>query len=304
MNIIFLFILIILCILLCLLINNERNILSSLNSRKKGGSELNDTHESPHVSSLDLKSYISNYMDTNYNDNIVKKKINHILNYGEKKHHNTNIGDIAIDTLNVIYFIYGYDMTTHITDDNICIGIEYITKKLKKYFPGRVMFVVKDKNTLLNDNNVRNKYAALSKKLKIFIYIVEKYDLKNSPSWKKPTWIKSNNGILDATDPKLQHAISENIHSLESRDDLALILLSKKYRCPILSNDSFRDNSQYRATIAPFKVLEYNWFSSKNPTIETYRPENLKKFDSVPNLKIKLENIFIHGELEAIKLLE
>jgi hypothetical protein len=292
MNIIILFIFIILCILLSIFINYK------INKSYVGGINNAIAHNAiAHNSVRELRSYISNYIHENYNENIIKKKVNYLLNRG-KIYHNTTMGDIAIDTLNLIYFIYGYDQYTNITHDNIYIGIEYIAKKLKKIFSGRIMFIIKDKNIPLEDSKARESYKKLykesykelSKKLKIYIYIAEKYDSRNAPLWKKPTWIKSIDG-------------ASNIHSLESRDDLALILLAKKYRCPILSNDNFSDNYEYRATIAPFKLLEYNWYSSKLPLIESYKPENLKKYDSVPNIKIKLDTIFLHGEIEAIKIL-
>jgi hypothetical protein len=237
-----------------------------------------------------ISNYVSEYMSEYYNDNIIKKRIIYILNNSDKRSHNKNLGDIVVDTLNIIYFIYNYHNYSVITNDTICIGIEYITKKLKKYFPGRIMFIIKDKNTLLNNSKIRDKYKELSKKLKIYIYIAEKYNSHNAPSWKKPTWVKSSGESAD-------------IHSTESRDDLAAILLSKKYKCPILSNDNYSDNYEYRATIPPFKLLEYNWYSSIIPLVESYKPENLQKFSTIPNIKIKLENIFINGEAEAIKLL-
>jgi hypothetical protein len=233
---------------------------------------------------------MENYLSKNYNDDIIKKRINHIILSGTGvKYHNTNLGDIVIDTLNLIYYIYGYDgYNQHITNDKICTAIEYIAKKIKKFFSGRIMFIIKDKNTALNTSNIRSKYAELAKKLKIYIYIAEKYDPKNAPSWKFPTWIKSH----------------QNFHSLESRDDLATIILAKKYRCPILSNDNYSDNYEYKATIAPFKILEYNWFSSNLPLVEQYKPENLKNYSTIPNMRIKLDHIFMNGEAEAVKLLQ
>ena len=292
MNIIFLFIFIILFILLCMLINlfNKSYIGGSKFKEKSKKIKQEHVKESKHAKESkhteEEKKYILNYMSEYYNDDTIKKRIIYILN-SNGRYHNKNLGDIVIDTLNIIYFIYNYNHNTiNITDDNICIGIEYITKKIKKYFPGRIMFIIKDKNTLLNNSKIRDKYKELSKKLKIYIYIAEKYDSQNAPSWKKPTWIIKSNA---------------NIHSLESRDDLAVILLSKKYKCPILSNDNYTDNYEYRATVAPFKLLEYNWFSLKVPIVRQYKPENYKTIHWSKTL-CKLDNIFMPKELAIINI--
>jgi hypothetical protein len=275
MYILLILILIILCSLLCIFLYKYKK--KGSNNHKGGYDDYKGDK---------LKSYIENYMKSDYNDDAVRRRLMIILYNQGKNYHNKNMGDIVIDTLNVLYFINGIDMSTHIGTELIYKGIEYMAKKIKKFFFGRVMFVIKDKNTLLNNKEEREKYSLLAKKLKIFIYCAEKYNSTVAPNWNKPNWY----------DSKLHKQLSENIHSTESRDDLTILILAVKYRCPILSNDNFRDSEEYRATVAPFKVLEYNWFSSKVPIIETYKPENLEKKFTFSNVKIKLENMFMHGE--------
>jgi hypothetical protein len=202
-----------------------------------------------------------------HTDSIIKKNIDSTLNKHFK--HSRTMGDIVIDTLNVIMYIYNNKLSIQ----KICAGIEYISKKLKRFFHGRLMFVIKDRDNVFNTPKVREEYKKLAQSLKIYIYIAEKYET-NAPSWKGP---------------------NSYTHSIKGRDDLATIILAKKFNCPILTNDNFSDSSEFRSTVAPFKLLEYNWFSAKLPIIETYKPEDLKK--NSPNTRIKLHLIFTENEM-------
>lgn len=202
-------------------------------------------------------------------DTTIKKNIDGVLNKYIK--HSRTMGDIVIDTLNVIMYICNNKLSIQ----KICAGIEYISKKLKKFFHGRLMFVIKDREHIFNTPEVREEYKKLAKLLKIYIYIAEKYET-NAPSWKGP---------------------NSYTHSIKGRDDLATIILAKKFNCPILTNDNFSDSVEFRSTVAPFKLLEYNWFSAKLPIIETFKPEDLKK--NSPNTRIKLHLIFTEGEMQV-----
>jgi hypothetical protein len=199
-----------------------------------------------------------------------QKNIDKVLNKYYK--HSKNIGDIVIDTLNTIMYISD---NQKLSVDGICSGIEYISKKLKIFFHGRLMFVIKDREHVFNTPDVREKYKKLAHLLKIYIYIAEKYE-NNAPTWKGP---------------------NSYIHSIKGRDDLAAIVLAKKFNCPILTNDNFLDSAELRSAVAPFKLLEYNWFSAKLPIIETFKPEDLGKINL--NTRIKLHNIFTENEMKS-----
>ena len=186
--------------------------------------------------------------------------------------HSKTIGDIVIDTLNVIMYICSIKkLSTQI----IYSGIEYISKKLKRFFHGRLMFVIKDREHTFNTPEIREGYKKLAQLLKIYIYIAEQYEY-DAPSWKGP---------------------NAYIHSIKGRDDLATIILAKKFNCPILTNDNFSDSAEFRSTVAPFKLLEYNWFSAKLPIIDTFKPEDLEKNKVYSTTRIKLHNIFIENEI-------
>jgi len=207
-------------------------------------------------------------------DAVIKENINKIL-FGKKYFkHKQNIGDIVIDTLNVVMFIDNNVLSIK----RICKGIEYISNKLKRFFSGRIMFVVKDRDNLFNTLEIREDYKKLVKKLKIYVYIAEKYE-HNLPNWKGPSWYA---------------------HSAKGRDDLSAIILAQRFNCPILTNDNFFDSIDFKSTIPPFKLLEYNWFSAKIPIVEMYKPENLEKKFEKSNTRIKLNNIFVANELNSV----
>jgi hypothetical protein len=260
MYIILLFILIILCALCVLCVFCTLHIFwRAYNNTNSGGAQNHKSNE--------YNKTRNEYNNKTRNDNIIKKNIDGVLNKYFK--HSRNMGDIVIDTLNAIMYIYNNKLSIQ----RICAGIEYISKKLKRFFHGRLMFVIKDRDNVFNTPEVREAYKKLAQLLKIYIYIAEKYET-NAPSWKGP---------------------NSYTHSIKGRDDLATIILAKKFNCPILTNDNFSDSAEFRSTVAPFKLLEYNWFSAKLPIIETYKPEDLKK--NSPNTRIKLHLIFTENEM-------
>jgi hypothetical protein len=236
---------------------------------------------SPHIEILDHdKEYIKKYFMSEYNDDIIKKKISNILSIN-KSHNRKNFGDIVIDSLNLIHFIR--NSSGYISTDNIYSSIKYIAKKLKRFFSGRIMFAIKndENNTESSKNN--EHYKKLAKELHVFIYIAELYS-ENAPTWKLPSHI------------------SQDIHSAKGRDDYSAIMLANKFNCPILSNDNYSDRREYHATIAPFKLLEYNWFSAKLPIVEQYRPD-IGKIVKFTKTKIKLNTIFMENELSIVDII-
>ena len=191
-------------------------------------------------------------------------------NYNQVNYERHPNKDLVIDTLNLSGFLFNKTPT----EVEIVKTIKYATPILKQYFPGRIMYVLKNKkqthSTLI--------YKQLASELKIYIYIVENYE-QDSPTW------------------KLEKKYDTQIHSLHARDDLFAILLAKQYKCPILTNDKFSDISEFRDTVAPFKVLIYDYFTAdyRQPTKESVKPANLLGFKSLA-LK-KLYNYFKEGEL-------
>ena len=190
---------------------------------------------------------------------------------GEIKKKINNFGDIAIDTLNIISFINNKPVHNQ---NEIITGIKYITPIIKKKYSGRIMFILKDKNTKLNTPEIRENYKKLAHELKIFIYITENY--------KGPTW-------------KLEKRFDPSIHSQNARDDLYLLILANQFKCPVITSDNFRDILEFKGTIAPFKILIYDCFTIKQPIEDFIMPSNIeskKIYDYSKILKIKPIEIF------------
>jgi hypothetical protein len=280
MNIYIFFILIIIIFVCGIIISFQiaKKNISVCNGNKKIiskncyiGGELELTEED--------KKYLIDYFNTEYSHEKIKKRLENFLYKKQNKYHKKNLGDIVIDTLNAIHFIKKNDK--YISINTICSSIEYMTIKLKKYFSGRIMFIIKDEENQKNSDANNEKYKELAKKLKIFIYIAESYKT-NAPSWNLPNWI------------------SKDIHSLKGRDDFATIKIAEEFNCPILSNDNYGDKKEFSYAVAPFKLLEYNWFSIKIPIIKQYKPENYKSIKFTKTL-CKLDTIFIPKELAIVK---
>ena len=230
----------------------------------------------------DDKTYLSEYFKSEYSDEKIKKRIHKLLNQasGKNQLNRQNIGDIAIDGLNLIHHIKESDRG-YLSPSEIYRSISYIGLKLKKFFKGRIMLVLKDEdNNEKNSEKNNEKYKELAKELKIFIYVAVKYT-NNAPTWKLPDYI------------------SKDAHSQKGRDDFSTIVIARKYNCPMLTNDNYKDSLEFKETIPPFKLLEFNWFSSKLPIVEQYKPENYVKAPW-PKFKIKLDHIFMHKELAMV----
>lgn len=227
------------------------------------------------------KKYLIDYFHAEYSHEKIKKRLESVLyKKHTKSHKKTNIGDIVIDTFNAIYFIKKDDK--YISVNTICSSIEYMAIKLKRYFSGRIMFIIKDDENQKNNDSINEKYKELAKKLRIYIYVAESYKI-NAPTWNLPNWI------------------SKDIHSLKGRDDFATIKIAEEFNCPILSNDNYGDKKEFNFAVAPFKLLEYNWFSLKLPIVRQYKPENYKTIHWSKTL-CKLDNIFMPKELAIINL--
>ena len=220
--------------------------------------------------SIILIKFNKNNTFNTFNKNNKNNKFNKNIQGGGKKIN--NFGDIAIDTLNVISFINNKPIHNQ---NEIIIGIHHITPILKKQYSGRIMFILKDKNTNFNTSEIREKYKKLAHELKIFIYITENYE-------KGPTW-------------KLEKRFDSSIHSQHARDDLYLLILANQYKCPVITGDNFRDILEFKGTIAPFKILSYDWFTIKQPIQDFIMPSNIdskKIYDYSKILRIKPINVF------------
>lgn len=145
---------------------------------------------------------------------------------------------IVVDTLNLSHYLFTtqkkpVQMSTSVIVDTIAKTANI----LRKRFPGRVMYVTKDRESTLNDPSTRKAYAAAARDHSVYIEAVERYE-----------------------QPPARAGRRSEAHSARGRDDFYLALLSKKYRCSVLTEDRFRDFDAFRSTVDPFHVYEYSYW--------------------------------------------
>ena len=161
------------------------------------------------------------------------------LDYSKSPH-------IIVDTLNLTHYL---NENAKISPELIIETINNTSNILKKYHKGNIMYVLKDRDSKFNDIELRELYKKTAIRNKVYINIAEKY-------------VKPPSGV-----PK------SNEHSSAGRDDFYMSILAFKYRCAILTADSLKDFSRFRATIQPFYVFEYSYWSDF-PKQEFIRPES------------------------------
>ncbi len=138
-----------------------------------------------------------------------------------------------------------------LSTEEIVAAVDATAAELKRRHPGRVMYVVKDRESQLNDAEIRRVYDAAAKRNRIYLYAVERY--ADPPA----------SGVPDA-------ALAE--HSARGRDDFFIALLAARWKCAVLTEDRLRDFPRFRATIRPFHVYEYAFWRAL-PDRVFVRPE-------------------------------
>ena len=140
--------------------------------------------------------------------------------------------NIVVDTLNLTHWYLQGPKRLHLC--NIVGAIEDTAPLLRERYPGRIVYVTKDRDRAMSDSEAalaRSIYQATAKKLGVHIHVVEKGDapLKPGP------------------------------HSAQGRDDFYLAMLAKKYKCAVMSFDRFRDlATMKRGELAPFRVYSFS----------------------------------------------
>ena len=152
---------------------------------------------------------------------------------------------IVVDTLNMVYYLHpGLKKPT---PEIIAAAINESSKKLAQKFPGRIMYVIKDRDSIFNDEETDMFYKSLVESNNVYIYSTERY--KDPP----------------------KSSASDAGHAAKGRDDFFTAILADRYRCKVLTNDRLKDFAQFRASIKPFYVKEY-LFWKKTTTMEFINP--------------------------------
>lgn len=185
---------------------------------------------------------------------------------------------IVVDTLNLAHWLFTtrknpVQMSTATIVDTVAktAGI------IRKQFPGRVMYVVKDRESSLSDPETRKAYAAAARDHSVYIEAVEQYE----------------------DPPGGDQRRRRESHAARGRDDMYAAILAKKYKCSVLTEDRFRDFDQFRKDIMPFLVYEYSFYKDLpdkdyvNPQSGAYRllkkPFAIRYMDVLAELRPELQ---------------
>lgn len=144
---------------------------------------------------------------------------------------------VVVDTLNLTHHL-AVKQPKHLTTEQIVGTIDTTAAKLRAEFPGRVMYVVKDRENALNDTTQRLAYHEAAVRNSVFIYVVERYEVPPNTSTKGKS----------------------KAHSARGRDDMYMAILARKHRCKVLTGDKFRDFDEWRKEVEPFHVDEYTYW--------------------------------------------
>lgn len=157
---------------------------------------------------------------------------------------------LVVDTLNLVHWRAGQDgdQRAAITPERIVETIDATAPTLKLRHVGRVVYVLKDRESRFNDDAARDAYRQAAIRNGVTICIAERYE--DPPAGAK--------------------AGSE--HSSRGRDDFYTCLLAQRYRCAVLTEDRLRDFSSFRGTVPPFHVVEYSYWRDL-PQRDYIRPD-------------------------------
>jgi hypothetical protein len=181
---------------------------------------------------------------------------------------------IVVDTLNLTHFVGSTSKAPMQISTSAIIGtIAQTADSIKKKYPGRVYFVVKDRESVLNDPATHQLYASAAKEHGVYIAVVEQYE---DPPFSTPGERKRFS------------------HASRGRDDLFMAIMAKKYKCNVLTEDRFRDFEQFRQEVPPFRVHVYSYYRDLpekdyvNPQSPAYRglkkPHTVRYAEVFPDL--------------------
>ncbi len=144
--------------------------------------------------------------------------------------------NIVVDTLNLAHWRRPpRTRDLKITPARIVETIEFAAPILRKTHPGRVMFVVKDRDSTLNEPAAREAFREAATRCSVYVYVVEQYEVKAAAKLRRP-------------------------HAAAARDDFFMALLARRWRCTVMTEDRFRDFDKFRGHVQPFHVYEFAFY--------------------------------------------
>ena len=150
---------------------------------------------------------------------------------------------VVVDLLNLTHHLLAG--AGALSTEEIVAAVDRSSACLHKEYPGRVMYVVKDRDSQVGPSAAHEAYRRAAARNQAYISLVEKYpDAQAAPA------------ALASAAP----AAAENKHSAAGRDDYYMAVLAARYRCPVMTGDRLKDFDEFRGSVAPFHVTEYAYW--------------------------------------------
>ena len=142
---------------------------------------------------------------------------------------------VVVDTLNVVHAL---GMKPSVA--TIVATVGRVAGALRPGYPGRIMFVVKDRDTEHTPESTRAAYAAAARESGVYVYAVERYKRAPCPA-----------AVQKLGRPGVHH-------SARGRDDFYAAVLAARWTASVVTDDRFRDFREWRHTLPPFYVEEFS----------------------------------------------
>lgn len=147
--------------------------------------------------------------------------------------------NLVVDTLNLMHWLRRRTPLKKVGVCDIVSTIDRVAPALRARFPGRVIFVTKDRESVGGSARVRALYQAAARRNRVYVDVVEKLPTDRSKA------------------PASKHAAGK--HAALGRDDFYIIMTAWKLRCGVLSCDRYRDLSSMKGgDLPPFHVYRYS----------------------------------------------
>ena len=149
---------------------------------------------------------------------------------------------LVVDALNLTHWLYPGQTPT---PELVAEAIDSTADLLRLRHPGQVVYVAKDRETVLGDAAAAAVYQAAATRNRVLVALAGRY--ADPPA--------SEAGKAGKADKIAQHAA-------RGRDDFFLALLARRLRCAVLTEDRLRDFEAFRAAIPPFQVTTFTFWSA------------------------------------------
>jgi len=144
---------------------------------------------------------------------------------------------LVVDTLNLTHWLRRRAPPKRVETCDILAAIEATAPTLRRLYPGRVIYVTKDRETRVDKaraQRLRALYQAAARCDRVYVHVVER---------------------LPGDAPRGRRSR----HAALGRDDFYLIMLARKFRSPVLSRDRFRDLPDMKGGhLQSFQVFSYS----------------------------------------------